>query len=32
MTGRRDRQKFGQAFDDAHDGGLDQQCNIHAVS
>ncbi len=32
VAGRRDRQEFGQALDDAHDGGLDQQNDIHACS
>jgi hypothetical protein len=29
---RGDGKEFGQAFNDAHDGGFDQQCNVHAGS
>ena len=32
MPGAGDRKEFGQALDDAHDGGLDQQEDVHARS
>ncbi|MBP8146736.1 MAG: hypothetical protein KAX94_01265, partial [Acidovorax sp.] len=27
-----DREKFGQSFHHTHDGGLDQQNNVHAIA
>jgi hypothetical protein len=32
VAGAGDRQELGQALDDAHDGGLDQQNGVHAHS
>ena len=29
VAGGGDRQEFGEAFDHPHQGGLDQQCNVH---
>ena len=30
VSGGGNRQKFSQTFHHAHDGGFDQQCNVHA--
>ena len=32
VAGRRNRKELGQSFNDAHDGGFNQQCNVHKGS